>query len=125
MKNMMISRFYQGLKWISYLMGHSIMRMNYLAEMDFVIASIHSAFHQPRETIMQRLKTALNNPHVDLIAHPTGRYIGKRVGYDVDVELLIELARDTNTALELNANPHRLDLAAPYYEKPKKQAYRL
>lgn len=88
-----------------------------LAEMDFVIASIHSSFSQPRQTIMERLKTALKNPHVDLIAHPTGRLIGKRAGYDVDVDMLIELARETNTALELNANPHRLDLAAPYLQK--------
>ena len=58
-----------------------------LAEMDFVIASIHSAFSQPREKIMERLKTALNNAHVDLIAHPTGRKIGKREGYEVDMDL--------------------------------------
>ena len=88
-----------------------------LAEMDFVIASIHSSFSQPRETIMKRLKTALKNPHVDLIAHPTGRLIGKRAGYDVDVDMLIELARETNTALELNANPNRLDLTASYLRK--------
>ncbi|CAH0129607.1 DNA polymerase/3'-5' exonuclease PolX [Peribacillus sp. Bi96] len=88
-----------------------------LAEMDLVIASIHSSFSQPRETIMERLKTALNNPHVDIIAHPTGRIIGKRTGYDVDIEMLIELARDTNTALELNANPNRLDLAPPHLRK--------
>jgi len=66
---------------------------------------------------MERLKTALHNPHVDIIAHPTGRIIGQRAGYDVDIEMLIELARETNTALELNANPHRLDLAAPYLRK--------
>ncbi|MGH3042069.1 MAG: DNA polymerase/3'-5' exonuclease PolX, partial [Gaiellaceae bacterium] len=88
-----------------------------LAEMDLVIASIHSSFSQPRETIMERLKTALNNPHVDIIAHPTGRIIGRRAGYDVDIEMLIELARETNTALELNANPNRLDLAAPHLRK--------
>ncbi|MFB5282278.1 DNA polymerase/3'-5' exonuclease PolX [Peribacillus sp. Hz7] len=88
-----------------------------LAEMDLVIASIHSSFSQSREVIMERLKTALYNPHVDIIAHPTGRIIGKRAGYDVDIEMLIELARETNTALELNANPHRLDLAAPYLRK--------
>ncbi len=88
-----------------------------LAEMDFVIASIHSSFSQPRETIMKRLKTGLQNPHVDLIAHPTGRLIGKRAGYDVDVDMLIELARETNTALELNANPNRLDLTASYLRK--------
>jgi DNA polymerase (family 10) len=88
-----------------------------LAEMDFVIASIHSAFSQPREKIMERLKTALTNAHVDLIAHPTGRKIGRREGYDVDIDLLIELAKETNTALELNANPNRLDLAAEYLRK--------
>jgi DNA polymerase (family X) len=85
-----------------------------LAEMDFVIASIHSAFTQPREKIMERLRTALTNAHVDLIAHPTGRKIGKREGYDVDIDMLIELAKETNTALELNANPNRLDLKAEY-----------
>lgn len=88
-----------------------------LAEMDFVIASIHSAFSQPREKIMERLKTALENAHVDLIAHPTGRKIGRREGYDVDVNLLIQLAKETNTALELNANPNRLDLTAEYLRK--------
>ncbi|KAB7706003.1 DNA polymerase/3'-5' exonuclease PolX [Bacillus aerolatus] len=88
-----------------------------LSRLDFVIASIHSSFSQPRETIMERLKTALMNPHVDLIAHPTGRLIGRRDGYDVDVDMLIELATETNTALELNANPQRLDLSADYLKK--------
>ena len=63
------------------------MRMILLAEMDFVIASIHSAFSQPKEKIMERLKTALYNAHVDLIAHPTGRKIGRRKGYDVDIDM--------------------------------------
>jgi DNA polymerase (family 10) len=88
-----------------------------LAEMDFVIASIHSAFSQPKEKIMERLKTALTNAHVDLIAHPTGRKIGRREGYDVDIDLLIQLAKETNTALELNANPNRLDLKAESLRK--------
>ena len=88
-----------------------------LSEVDFVIASIHSSFSQSREKIMERLKTALYNPHVDMIAHPTGRLIGRRDGYDVDVDELIALAKETNTALELNANPHRLDLSAEYLKK--------
>lgn len=88
-----------------------------LEELDFVIASIHSAFSQPREKIMERLTTALKNAHVDLIAHPTGRKIGRREGYDVDIDLLIELAKETNTALELNANPNRLDLASDSLRK--------
>lgn len=96
-----------------------------LAEMDFVIASIHSAFTQSREKIMERLKTALTNAHVDLIAHPTGRKIGRREGYDVDIDLLIQLAKETNTALELNANPNRLDLAAEYLRKAQEAGVKL
>lgn len=88
-----------------------------LSQLDFVIASIHSSFSQPRETIMERLKTALINPHVDLIAHPTGRLIGRRDGYEVDMEMLIQLAKETNTALELNANPQRLDLSAEHLKQ--------
>lgn len=96
-----------------------------LAEMDFVIASIHSAFSQPREKIMSRLKTALENAHVDLIAHPTGRKIGRREGYDVDLDWLIELAKETNTALGLNANPNRLDLAAEYLRKAQDKGVKI
>jgi DNA polymerase (family 10) len=96
-----------------------------LAEMDFVIASIHSAFSQPREKIMERLKTALTSQHVDLIAHPTGRKIGRREGYDVDIDLLIDLAKETNTALELNANPNRLDLASEYLRKAQEKGVKI
>ncbi|WP_413308377.1 DNA polymerase/3'-5' exonuclease PolX [Bacillus sp. 1P10SD] len=96
-----------------------------LSEMDFVIASIHSAFSQPREKIMERLKTALTNHHVDLIAHPTGRKIGRREGYDVDIDMLIELAKETNTALELNANPNRLDLASEYLRKAQESGVKI
>lgn len=88
-----------------------------LAEVDVVIASIHSSFSQPQEKIMNRLKNALINAHVDIIAHPTGRLIGRREGYSVDMDMLIELAKETNTALELNANPHRLDLSAENVRK--------
>ncbi|MFC0270234.1 DNA polymerase/3'-5' exonuclease PolX [Metabacillus herbersteinensis] len=88
-----------------------------LGEMDLVIASIHSSFSQPREVIMERLKNALENHHVDIIAHPTGRLIGRRAGYDVDIDLLIQLAKETDTALELNANPNRLDLSAEHIRK--------
>ena len=88
-----------------------------LEQLDLVIASIHSSFSQPQEVIMDRLKTALNNKHVDIIAHPTGRVIGRRDGYSVDMDLLIQLAKETNTALELNANPNRLDLAAENVRK--------
>lgn len=90
-----------------------------LQDLDFVIASIHSSFSQSEEEIMKRLRTACENPYVHLIAHPTGRVIGRRDGYNVNVEALIELAAETGTALELNANPQRLDLTAKYLELAK------
>ncbi len=96
-----------------------------LAELDLVIASIHSSFSQPREKIMERLKNALTNPHVDIIAHPTGRLIGRRDGYDVDIEMLIQLAKETNTALELNANPNRLDLASEHLRKAQEAGVKI
>lgn len=83
----------------------------FLKEMDIVIVAIHSSFDQSEEKIMKRLYTALENPYVDIIAHPTGRIIGRRDGYKVNVEKLIERAKETNTVLELNANPQRFDLA--------------
>ncbi|MEN1935081.1 DNA polymerase/3'-5' exonuclease PolX [Paenibacillus sp. 102] len=83
-----------------------------LAELDYVIGAIHSSFSQDRETIMKRLRKAVENKHVTMIAHPTGRLLGRREGYDVDTDLLIELAKETDTVLELNANPNRLDLSA-------------
>ncbi|GAE92709.1 DNA polymerase X family [Gracilibacillus boraciitolerans JCM 21714] len=89
---------------------------DFLQELDFVIASIHSSFQQPQEKIHERLLHALQNPHVDMIAHPTGRLLGKRDGYAVDVEWLIKQAAATNTILELNANPNRLDLSAEWVE---------
>jgi len=88
-----------------------------ISQTDVVIASIHSSFSQPREKIMSRLKNALENLHVDIIAHPTGRLLGKRSGYDVDIDMLIQLAKETDTALELNANPNRLDLSAEYISR--------
>lgn len=92
-----------------------------LKDIDFVIASIHSSFNQDQETIHKRLQTALNNPHVDMIAHPTGRLLGRREGYPVDIEWLINQAKETNTILELNANPHRLDLSAKWVELAQEQ----
>src|SRR5690625_1362287 len=88
-----------------------------LREMDIVIASIHSGFNQTKDKIMTRLKMALENPYVDMIAHPTGRLIGRRNGYDVDVEALLKMAQETNTAIEINANPNRLDLSPQWIER--------
>ena len=96
-----------------------------LADLDVVIAAIHSAFKQPRDRIMARLEAAARNPHVDIIAHPTGRLIARREGYDVDVPELIRLAASTGTALEINAHPERLDLNDVYCRMAKEQGVKL
>ncbi|WP_040928693.1 DNA polymerase/3'-5' exonuclease PolX [Nosocomiicoccus massiliensis] len=83
-----------------------------LKSLDYVIASIHSNFNQTEEEIMHRLKCAMHNPYVRHIAHPTGRLIGRRDGYNVNMEELLQIAKDTRTVLEVNANPNRLDLSS-------------
>lgn len=81
-----------------------------LAQMDYVIAGIHSTFRMPREEMLARLQTAMANPHVDIISHPTGRILKRREEYEVAVGDLLRLARETGTILEINAYPERLDL---------------
>ncbi|MGL4512601.1 MAG: DNA polymerase/3'-5' exonuclease PolX [Lacipirellulaceae bacterium] len=81
-----------------------------LAEADWVIASLHYGQQQPRARIMERLLGAVANPWVSMVAHPTGRLLGKRAPYDVDLDELIGAAAEHGKLLELNANPMRLDL---------------
>lgn len=81
-----------------------------LAAMDIVIASIHSGFHQGEEQIMARLEAALRHPYVDILGHPTGRMLGRRPAYAVNIDRILELAAETGTILEINASPDRLDL---------------
>jgi DNA polymerase (family 10) len=81
-----------------------------LAELDVVIASLHTALGQPREQVTQRLLNAINNPHVDMIGHPTGRLLPDRAGADIDMDVVMATAAATGTILEINANPARLDL---------------
>jgi DNA polymerase (family 10) len=81
-----------------------------LAELDIVTASLHVSLRQPREEITQRLLRAIRNPHVDVIGHPSGRLLPNREGADLDWEAILAAAREENVALEINANPSRLDL---------------
>jgi DNA polymerase (family 10) len=85
-----------------------------LSQLDVVVASVHSGFRQDQETLNRRFEAALKNEHVDIIGHPTGRLIGRRDPYALDVSRVLELAADTGTALEINANPDRLDLNDTY-----------
>ncbi len=81
-----------------------------LAALDFVIASLHTSLSQPREQVTDRMLNAIWNPHVDMIAHPTGRLLPDRAGADLDMDMILESAKATGTILEINANPRRLDL---------------
>ena len=81
-----------------------------LALLDFVVGSIHSGFGQGKERLTRRLIAAMQNPYVTLIAHPTGRLMGQRDAYPVDFDAIYKVAKHTNTALEINAYPKRLDL---------------
>jgi len=81
-----------------------------LAKLDIVIASLHVSLSQPRDQVMARILNALNNPHVDMIGHPSGRLLPDRAGADLDWEVVLNTAVATGTILEINANPQRLDL---------------
>lgn len=85
-----------------------------LAELDFVVAAVHTSFGVGEQAMTERIIRAINNPHVRTIAHPTGRILNRRDPYEVDVSRLIREAAATNTALELNSYVDRLDLAVPY-----------
>ncbi len=81
-----------------------------LADLDYVIASIHSGMTSPREKVTMRTLRAMENPYVSCIGHPTGRLLGQREAMDLDIAAVINQAAQTHTALEINANPYRLDL---------------
>ncbi|HEY8445801.1 MAG TPA: helix-hairpin-helix domain-containing protein [Thermomicrobiales bacterium] len=85
-----------------------------LAELDFAIASTHVGLRQPREVLTQRLIGVLENPNIDIIAHPSGRLIEQREGGDFDWEKVFATAARTGTILEINSDPARLDLDAAH-----------
>ncbi|MDI6895503.1 MAG: DNA polymerase/3'-5' exonuclease PolX [Bacillota bacterium] len=91
--------------------GHLDLDDEVLAGLDVVIASVHSGFRQDRETMTARIERALRHPHVDALGHPTGRLIGRRPEYAVDMRRIFEVARAEGKALEINASPDRLDLS--------------
>lgn len=82
-----------------------------LAELDLVIASLHTSLDQRRAVVTERLLNAVRNPHVDVIGHPTGRLIGRRDPADLDLEAVFAAAAESGVALEISASPERLDLS--------------
>ena len=91
----------------------------FLASLDLVLASLHTSLRQPREKVTQRLINAIRNPHVDIIGHPTGRLIPEREGADLDMEAVLSAAAESGVALEINANPARLDLEDIYARRAR------
>jgi DNA polymerase (family 10) len=81
-----------------------------LGKLDFVVASVHSGFNQDKATLTMRVVRAMQNPYVRVIGHPTGRLLGDRDPYPLDLDEIMKEAARTRTCLEVNSNFHRLDL---------------
>ena len=84
-----------------------------------VVASVHSNFNQEKEAMTQRIVSAIENEHVDIIGHVTVRMLGRRRGYQVDIDRVLEAAAKYDTVLEINSSPDRLDLSEENARKAK------
>ncbi|UCD57456.1 MAG: DNA polymerase/3'-5' exonuclease PolX [Candidatus Hydrogenedentota bacterium] len=133
-KRKQIRKINSGLKNLALLLGTELDilsdgKLDYpdelLEKFDWVVASIHSGFKQPREKITRRIISAIENPLVDCIAHPTGRLIGQRAAYEVDIEEILAVAAKTSTAIEINANYDRLDLDDIWCKRAKQLGVKL
>jgi DNA polymerase (family 10) len=82
-----------------------------VAALDWALASVHTSFSVSEKQMNERILAAIENPHVDCIGHPTGRLIGRREPYGVDVEAIAQAAAHTGTMIEINGNPNRRDLS--------------
>jgi len=126
--------------WIGFLAGIAVLlgtecdilpdgRLDYpdevLKELAVVVCSVHSRFGMSREEMTARIIKAMDNPYVDIIGHPTGRVLGQRDPYEVDMDRLVEAAKRTNTALEINASPDRLDLSDAHARMARERGVRL
>jgi DNA polymerase (family 10) len=96
-----------------------------LSKLDVVIAAIHSGFKQESKVITERIIKAMQNKLVSIIAHPTGRLIGYRESYQVDINKIMDVAAETGTILEINAYPERLDLNDVYCRMAKDRRVQL
>jgi DNA polymerase (family 10) len=86
---------------------------------DFIIASVHQSLEMPEKKMMERFRNAIKNPYTRMIGHPTGRLLLKREESKIDLNELVALAAEHNTAIEINANPRRLDLDWKFGNKAK------
>jgi len=95
-----------------------------LERLDFVIASVHSRFQMTPAEMTERIVRALRHPCTTILGHPTGRLLLGRKGYEVDLDRIFEVAAETGTLIEINANPHRLDLDWTHLERARRMGVR-
>lgn len=96
-----------------------------LAQLDIVVASVHSNFNLTEAEMTKRIIRAIENPFVNIIGHPTGRMLGYRPMYPLNISAIIEAAAENNTVLEINGSPNRLDLDSRYVRQAKAAGVRL
>ncbi len=96
-----------------------------LKKLDVVVAAVHTKFTQPKDEMTKRILKAIENPNVDIIAHPTGRLIGKREPYQVDMDKIMDACKANEKVLELNAYPERLDLSDINCKKAKEKGVKI
>ncbi|MBI4217971.1 MAG: DNA polymerase III, partial [Elusimicrobia bacterium] len=90
-----------------------------LKEIDFVVASVHTGFKQGEEKLTERILKAMENPYVDIVGHLTGRLLGSREPYPIQLQRILDAAAKTQTAMEINGQPQRLDLYDSYAQSAK------
>ncbi|TET28666.1 DNA polymerase/3'-5' exonuclease PolX [Candidatus Aerophobetes bacterium] len=96
-----------------------------LRELDIVIAALHTGFKQDRETITTRVIKAMQNPNFRIFAHPTGRLLGERDPYAIDLDKVLEVAKEKDIWLEINAQPQRLDLTDIWIREAKERGVKM
>ena len=96
-----------------------------LKKLDLVVAAVHTKFSQPKDEMTKRIIKAIENPNVDILAHPTGRLIGKREPYQVDMDKIMDACKANGKVLELNAYPERLDLSDINCRKAKEKGIKI
>lgn len=96
-----------------------------LEKLDYVIAGIHSLMKMEKSEMTARLVKVMKNPNIDIIAHPTGRIIGKRDEYQVDFDKILKVAKETGTILEINSSPDRLDLRDLYIRRARNEGVKM
>ncbi len=96
-----------------------------LKELDLVICAIHSNMNLPEKKQTNRILRAMENPHFNILAHPTGRMIGKRSGYEINMDQIMNKAKERGCFLEINSNPDRLDLSDRYIRQAEETGLKL